>query len=64
MKKYRILIAMAAVGIHICIGSVYAWSVLAKPVMQSMHITFSQTTLSFSIAIFFWECLHVFLVVL
>lgn len=53
MKKYRILIAMAAVGIHICIGSVYAWSVLAKPVMQSMHITFSQTTLSFSIAIFF-----------
>ena len=45
MKKYRILIAMAAVGIHICIGSVYAWSVLAKPVMQSMHITFSQDTL-------------------
>jgi OFA family oxalate/formate antiporter-like MFS transporter len=53
MKRNRWLIALAAVGIHICIGSVYAWSVLTKPVMQTMGLTLSQTTWAFSIAILF-----------
>ena len=34
--KNRWLIALSAIGIHICIGSVYAWSVLTKPIMQAM----------------------------
>ena len=38
-KKNRWFIALAAVGIHICIGSVYAWSVLTKPVMAAMGMT-------------------------
>ena len=37
MKRNRWLIALSAVGIHICIGSVYAWSVLTKPVMAAMR---------------------------
>lgn len=53
MKKNRWLIALAAVGIHICIGSVYAWSVLTKPVMETMGLTLSETTWAFSIAILF-----------
>ena len=34
--KNRWLIVLAAIGIHISIGSVYAWSVLTKPIMQAM----------------------------
>lgn len=51
--KNRWLIALAAVGIHICIGSVYAWSVLTKPIMNSMGFTLAETTWTFSIAILF-----------
>ena len=53
MKRNRWLIALAAVGIHICIGSVYAWSVLTKPVMAAMGLTLSETTWAFSLAILF-----------
>ena len=51
--KNRWLIALSAIGIHICIGSVYAWSVLTKPIMQAMGFTLKETTLTFSIAILF-----------
>ena len=51
--KNRWLIALSAIGIHICIGSVYAWSVLTKPIMQAMGFTLKETTWTFSIAIFF-----------
>ena len=30
VKKNRWLMALSAVGVHICIGSVYAWSVYVK----------------------------------
>ncbi|MFR6111151.1 MAG: hypothetical protein ACLUIQ_07080 [Dialister invisus] len=53
MKKNRWLIALAAAGIHICIGSVYAWSVLTKLVMAEMGLSLSETTWAFSIAILF-----------
>lgn len=45
--------ALAAVGIHLCIGSVYAWSVLTKPVMEDMGLSLSGVTWAFSIAILF-----------
>ena len=48
--KNRWLIALSAIGIHICIGSVYAWSVLTKPIMQAMGFTLKETTWTFSIA--------------
>ena len=51
--KNRCLIALSAIGIHICIGSVYAWSVLTKPIMQAMGFTLKETTWTFSIAILF-----------
>ena len=53
MKKNRWLMALAAVGIHLCIGSVYAWSVLTKPVMNEMGLSLSGVTWAFSIAILF-----------
>ena len=53
MKRNRWLIALAAVGIHMSIGSVYAWSVLTKPVMETMGMTLSETTWAFSVAILF-----------
>lgn len=53
MEKNKWLIALAAVGLHICIGSVYAWSVLTKPVMQALGISLQSTQWTFSLAIFF-----------
>ena len=43
MKRNRWLIALSAMGLHLCIGSVYAWSVLTKPIMEStFYINFTQ----------------------
>jgi OFA family oxalate/formate antiporter-like MFS transporter len=53
MKKNRWLIALSAMGIHICIGSVYAWSVLTRPIMESMGFSLKETTWTFSLAILF-----------
>jgi len=55
-NKNRWLIALSAVGIHICIGSVYAWSVYTKPILLKMtHLDWNlfDVTLTFSIAITF-----------
>lgn len=49
--KNRWLIALSAVGIHICIGSVYAWSVLTKPIMHELGLGLKETQWTFSIAI-------------
>lgn len=51
--KNKWLIALSAVGIHICIGSVYAWSVLTRPIMSSMGFSLKEVTWIFSIAILF-----------
>ncbi len=53
MKRNKWGIAAAAVGIHICIGSVYAWSVLTKPIMSEMGIGLQSVQWAFSLAIFF-----------
>ena len=37
--RHRWLIALAAIGLHISIGSVYAWSVLTRPIMTDMGFT-------------------------
>ncbi|MFC0562273.1 L-lactate MFS transporter [Halalkalibacter alkalisediminis] len=51
--KNRWLIALAAVGIHISIGSVYAWSVFTNPLMQEYGWELSSVSFTFSIAILF-----------
>ncbi len=51
--KNRWLIALSAVGIHICIGSVYAWSVYTKPIQTAMNWSLTEVTATFSIAVFF-----------
>ncbi|WP_232697989.1 L-lactate MFS transporter [Brevibacillus daliensis] len=51
--KNRWLIAASAVGIHISIGSVYAWSVYSKPLQKEFGWNPSDVSLTFSIAIFF-----------
>ena len=51
--RNRWLIALSAVGIHISIGSVYAWSVLTRPIMEHLGFSLSQTTWAFSLAILF-----------
>ncbi len=45
--------AIPAVGIHICIGSVYAWSVFTKPIVEQLGVTLQDVQWAFSIAIFF-----------
>lgn len=52
MKKNRWLIALAAIGIHLCIGSVYAWSVFTKPLQAKFGWSMSETQLTFGLAIF------------
>ena len=44
---------VAAMAIHMCIGSVYAWSVYVKPIQSTMGWTLTDVTITFSIAIFF-----------
>ncbi|WP_114779537.1 L-lactate MFS transporter [Botryobacter ruber] len=51
--KNRWLIAASAVGIHITIGSVYAWSVYTKPLIEKFGWGLKETQFTFSIAIFF-----------
>ena len=53
MNKNRWLMALAAVGVHICIGSVYAWSVYTNPIKDLMDWSLTDVTIAFSIAIFF-----------
>ncbi len=53
VEKNRWLMALSAVGVHICIGSVYAWSVYVKPIQEHMNWTLTDVTIAFSIAIFF-----------
>lgn len=53
MKRNRWLMAASAVGLHVCIGSVYAWSVLTKPIMAAMGLSLQETTWTFSLAILF-----------
>lgn len=49
--KNRWLIALSAVGIHISIGSAYAWSVFTKPMIKEFGWNTKQVSLTFSIAI-------------
>jgi OFA family oxalate/formate antiporter-like MFS transporter len=51
--KNRWLIAASAVGIHISIGSVYAWSNFTSPLMTEFEWTAKQVQLTFSLAILF-----------
>lgn len=51
--RNRWLIAASAVGIHIAIGSVYAWSVYTKPLIQEFGWDLKDTQFTFSLAIFF-----------
>lgn len=51
--KNRWLIAASAVGIHLSIGSVYAWSVYTKPLIEQMGWGLKETQFTFSLAIFF-----------
>ena len=51
--KNRWLIAASAVGIHISIGSVYAWSVYTKPLIEQLGWGLKETQFTFSLAIFF-----------
>lgn len=50
--KNRWLIAASAVGIHISIGSAYAWSVFTNPLVEQFGWETTQVSLAFSIAIF------------
>lgn len=52
-EKNRWLIALSAVGIHISIGSVYAWSVFTKPIQQQMGWGLKEVSFTFSLAILF-----------
>ncbi len=52
-EKNRWLIATAAVGIHISIGSVYAWSVFNLPMEEAFGWSKNQVAITFSLAIFF-----------
>ncbi|EHQ26937.1 L-lactate MFS transporter [Mucilaginibacter paludis] len=50
--KNRWLVAASAVGIHLSIGSVYAWSVYTKPLIEKFGWSLKETQFTFSLAIF------------
>lgn len=49
-EKNRWCIALSAVGIHVSIGAVYAFSVYTRPLLERWDWHYEQTTLAFSIA--------------
>ena len=51
--KNRWLIAASAVGVHVSIGSVYAYSAWKMPLENTFGWSAKQTSMAFSIAIFF-----------
>lgn len=51
--KNRWLIAASAVGMHLSIGSVYAWSVYTKPLIEKFGWDLKATQFTFSLAVFF-----------
>lgn len=51
--KNRWFMVIASMSIHMCIGSVYAWSVYVNPIQSAMNWTLTDVTITFSIAIFF-----------
>nr|WP_233129899.1 OFA family MFS transporter [Domibacillus epiphyticus] len=51
--KNRWLIALSAVGLHLSIGSVYAWSNFTTPLVEEFGWSSQQVQLTFSIAILF-----------
>lgn len=51
--KNRWLIAASALGIHMSIGSAYAWSVFTNPLRDAFGWSQSEVSLAFSLAIFF-----------
>lgn len=53
VNKNRWLIACSGVGIHISIGSVYAWSVFTGPLQEELGWSLSDVSLTFSLAILF-----------
>ncbi len=53
MQKNRWLIAASAVGIHVSIGSIYAYSAWMMPLENTFGWSSTQTSAAFSIAIFF-----------
>lgn len=52
-SKNRWLIALSAVGIHISIGSVYAWSNFTNPLIDQFGWSSRQVQFTFSLAILF-----------
>ncbi|PHR58850.1 MAG: MFS transporter [Arcobacter sp.] len=51
--KNRWIMVLAAMAIHLCIGSVYAWSVYVNPIHTTMNWSLTDVTIAFSVAIFF-----------
>ena len=51
-NRDRRLIALAAVAIHLSIGSIYAYSIYQLPLEEAQGWATSQVTLAFSIAVF------------
>lgn len=51
--KNRWLIAAAALGVHLSIGSAYAWSVFTNPISNQVGWSATEIAFAFSIAIFF-----------
>lgn len=50
-KKWQIV--LAAVGIHISIGAVYAWSVFTTPIMEYLGASLKEVQFAFGLAILF-----------
>lgn len=50
--KNRWFIVIAGIGLHICIGSVYAWSVFSKPLQSAFGWSLKEASFTFGLAIF------------
>lgn len=48
----RWLIALAGIGVMLCIGTVYSWSIFTRPLIASFNWTNADTTWAFAIANF------------
>ncbi|MEM9916420.1 MAG: OFA family MFS transporter [Planctomycetota bacterium] len=59
--RNRWLVALSGVGVHLSIGSIYAYSVMTKPLEVALGWEKQNITLAFSVAIAFLGCSAAFL---
>ncbi len=54
LKRKRWLVAAAAVGVQLCLGAIYAWSVFVTPLMEDFGWSKTEVSITFTLVLVFY----------